>query len=51
MSRDLMQTRKEYIFLLLRKGELKYMKYKVGDKVRVRKDLFVDSCYGREDFV
>jgi hypothetical protein len=27
------------------------MKYKVGDKVRVRKGLTVDSCYGREDFV
>ena len=27
------------------------MKYKVGDKVRVRKDLVIDSCYGREDFV
>jgi hypothetical protein len=27
------------------------MKYKVGDKVRVRKDLAVDYCYGREDFV
>jgi hypothetical protein len=27
------------------------MKYKVGDKVRVRKDLAVGSCYGREDFV
>ena len=27
------------------------MKYKVGDKVRVRKDLVIDSSYGREDFV
>ena len=27
------------------------MKYKVGDKVRVRKDLVVNSCYGKEDFV
>ena len=27
------------------------MKYKVGDKVRVRKDLVIDSNYGREDFV
>jgi hypothetical protein len=27
------------------------MKYKVGDKVRVKKDLVIDSCYGREDFV
>jgi hypothetical protein len=27
------------------------MKYKVGDKVRVKKDLVIDSSYGREDFV
>jgi len=27
------------------------MKYKVGDKVRVRQDLVVDFNYGREDFV
>ena len=27
------------------------MKYKVGDKVRVRKDLIVDKEYGNESFV
>jgi hypothetical protein len=27
------------------------MKFKVGDKVRVKKDLVIDSSYGREDFV
>lgn len=27
------------------------MKYKIGDKVRVRKDLIVDKEYGRDFFV
>lgn len=27
------------------------MKYKVGDKVRVRKDLKVDKCYGDDRFI
>ena len=27
------------------------MKFKVGDKVRVREDLVIGSCYGKERFV
>lgn len=27
------------------------MKYKIGDKVKVRKDLIVDKFYGKEIFV
>lgn len=27
------------------------MKFKVGDKVRVREDLVIGNCYGKERFV
>ena len=27
------------------------MKYKIGDKVRIRRDLIVDEYYGKEHFM